>query len=317
MTGTPTTTATIPFGRTAQRLSWRFLPPHVRGLVEQRAGSPVVDTRSQDAGFTPGFASVLTCADGTRLFVKAASVKAQGSFAAAYRDEARQLRSLPPGAPVPRLLWWHDDDWVVLALEHAEGRNPARPWRTAELSRCLDALETLAGQLTPVPPTMRLSTFGDDHAELPDLWARVAELYPGQPHLEEAAELAAGFAEVTAGDTVVHTDVRDDNTLLCGDGRTLVCDWGSAAAGAAWIDTVMMLVGPRGDGLDVEAVLGERALTRAVPAEHVDRLLALLCGYFLRQAHEPVPSSSPWLREFQRWQGEVVWDWLSERRSWR
>ena len=317
MTGTPTTTATIPHGRTAQRLQWRFLPPHVRRLVEQRAGSPVVDARSQDGGFTPGFASVLTCADGSRLFVKAASVKAQGPFAAAYRDEARTLRGLPPGSPAPGLLWVHDDDWVVLGMEYVEARNPARPWPAADLTRCLDALEAMAGTLTPVPPTMRLATFGDDNAGLPGCWDKVAESYPGQPHLEEAAALAADFAAVTAGDTVVHTDVRDDNALLCTDGRTLFCDWNWPVAGAPWIDTVMLLIGPRGDGLDVQKALRERALTRDVPPEHIDRLLALLCGYLLRQAHEPVPSSSPWLREVQRWQGEVVWDWLSERRGWQ
>ncbi|HET8561822.1 MAG TPA: hypothetical protein VFL69_14980 [Marmoricola sp.] len=317
MSTPPTTSAPIPHGRTAQRLQWRFLPPHVRRLVEQRAGSPVVEATSQDAGFTPGFASVLTCADGSRLFVKAASTKAQATFASAYREEARKLRTLPPDVPAPRLLWWHDDDWVVLALEHVEARAPARPWRAADLDRSLDALETVAATLTPVPPGMRLATFADDHAALPGHWARVGELYPGQPHLAEAADLAAGFAEVTAGDTVVHTDLRDDNVLLCSDGRTLFCDWNWPAAGAPWVDTVMLLLGPRGDGLDVETVLAERPLTRGVPAEHVDRVLALLCGYFLRQAHEAVPSSSPWLREAQRWQGEVVWDWLCERRGWR
>jgi hypothetical protein len=29
-----------------------------------------------------------------------------------------------------------------------------------------------------------------------------------------------------------------------------------------------------------------------------------------------VPSYSPWVREVQRWQGEVAWDWLCERRGW-
>ena len=317
MSNPPTSTAPIPHGRTAQRLQWRFLPSHIRTLVQRRAGSPVVEAISQDAGFTPGFASVLVCADGRRLFVKAASVKAQGPFAAAYRDEARTLRGLPVDVPAPRLLWWHDDDWVVLAFEYVEARNPRRPWRAADLDRCLDALESVAAALTPAPPTTRLPTFAADNAELPGYWARVVELYPGQPHLDEAAALAAGFAEVSVGDTVVHTDIRDDNVLLCADGRTLFCDWNWPVVGASWLDSFMVLLGPRGDGLDVERVLAERPLTREVPAEHVDRALALLCGYFLKQAHEPVPSSSPWLREVQRWQGEVAWDWLCERRGWR
>lgn len=314
VTEAPTTT--IPHGRTAQRLEWKFLPPHIRTLVEQHTGSPVVEAVSQRSGFTPGFASVLTCADGSRHFVKAASAKAQAPFAAAYREEARKLSALPPATPASRLRWVHDDDWVVLGLEHVDARNPSRPWQARDLYRCLDALEVVADLLTPAPADLGLDSFAAEFADLPGYWERVGELYPGQPHLDEAVELAAGFAEVTDGNTVVHTDIRDDNVLICADGRTLFCDWNWPVVGAAWIDSVMALVGPRGDGLDVEHVLTARELTADVPAEHVDRLLALLCGYFLKQAAEPVPPTSPWLREAQRWQGEVVWAWLSERRGW-
>jgi len=86
VTAIPTT---IPHGRTAQRLTWPHLPPGVRAYIEHRCGSPVVDAASQGGGFTPGFASVLTCADGSRHFVKAASTKAQKLFAGSYREEAR------------------------------------------------------------------------------------------------------------------------------------------------------------------------------------------------------------------------------------
>ena len=99
MTAIPTT---IPHGRTAQRLTWPHLPPGVRAYIERRCGSPVVDAASQGGGFTPGFASVLTCADGSRHFVKAASTKAQKVFAGSYREEARKLQALPPDVPAPR-----------------------------------------------------------------------------------------------------------------------------------------------------------------------------------------------------------------------
>src|SRR5687767_4666506 len=122
VTGIPLPTR-IPHGRTARRLEWSFLPPHIRAEVERRTGSPVTGAASQTAGFTPGFASVLTCADGSRHFVKAASTIAQRLFADAYRGEARKQGLLPGGLPVPRLKWLHDaDDWVVLGFEHVEGR---------------------------------------------------------------------------------------------------------------------------------------------------------------------------------------------------
>ena len=58
------------------------------------------------------------------------------------------------------------------------------------------------------------------------------------------------------------------------------------------------------------------ALTRDVEPEDVDTFLALVCGYFLTSAAQPVPTSSPHVRAAQRWQGEVCWSWLGERRGW-
>lgn len=121
---------------------------------------------------------------------------------------------------------------------------------------------------------------------------------------------------MVGGETLVHTDVRDDNILIRPDGGAVLCDWNFPCVGAAWLDTLLLMVGPRGDGLDVEGMLSSRRLTRDVPAESIDVVLALVTGYFLRQAEEPVPPTSPHIRDHQRWQGEVCWDWLAERRGW-
>jgi aminoglycoside phosphotransferase (APT) family kinase protein len=312
---------TIPHGRTARRLEWPHLPPPIRDLIERRCGSPVVEATSQGAGFTPGFASVLLCEDGTRHFVKAASFKAQRMFAESYREEIRKLSALPEDVPAPRLVWSRDGDgWVLLETEYVEARPPQRPWRQADLDACVRLTERVAELLTPVPEALDLDDFATENAELPGLWEAIPASDPSLPgfdaHRDEAAALAARFAEVTAGDTLVHTDVRDDNLLLADDGRALLCDWNWPVVGAAWIDTVMLMVGPRGDGLDVEAVLAASPLTREVPAESIDVLIALLIGYFLRSATLPVPPTSPYMRDAQRWQGEVCWRWLAERRGW-
>jgi hypothetical protein len=302
-----------PPGATSRRLEWPFLPPHLRAYVERRCGSPVVEAISQTSGFTPGFASVLVCADGSRHFVKAASVKAQRLFADSYREEGRKLAALPASVPAPRLLWMLDDDWVVLGIEHVEATMPGRPWRLADLDATLDALEVVADELTPAP--LELDTFVGEFASFLDGWAHVRASHD-LPHLDEAEALARRYTEVCTGDTLVHTDVRDDNLLLSADGGVLLCDWNWPAIGAAWLDTVLLMVGPRGDGLDVDALLARLPLTRDVPADHVDAFLALLVGYFWKQADERVPPTSPYLRDFQRWQGDVVWSWLAQRRGW-
>lgn len=312
---------TIPHGRTARRLEWPHLPPHVRSLVAERCGSPVVDAASQGAGFTPGFASVLTCADGSRHFVKAASTKAQRMFAEAYREEARKLAALPAAAPAPRLLWLHDaDDWVVLGIEHVDARQPRRPWREDDLAACVAMAEQMASVLTPPPAGLAVAEFRSEFTEWPAFWDRLRTAPPDVPafaaYADEAAALAARFAEVTAGETVVHTDIRDDNLLLTADGRVLLCDWNWPVVGAAWLDTVLLMIGPRGDGLDVDSVLASSPLLQGVPGEAIDVAIALVTGYFLVSAGLPVPSTSPHMRDAQRWQGQVCWAWLAERRGW-
>ncbi len=307
----------IPHGRTARRLEWAHLPPTVRSAIDERCGAPVVAATSQNSGFTPGFASVLECEDGSRHFVKAASTKAQRMFADAYREEARKLAALPEAAPAPRLLWTLDvDDWFALSTEYVDARPPRRPWRAPELQRCLDMLAAAVPVLTPPPDDLALPAASEELAEWPAYWNHLRAARPDLPHLDEAAALAGRYVEVMAGETLVHTDVRDDNILLTADGRALLCDWNWPMAGAAWLDSLFLLIGPRGDGLDVAAVIAGRPLLSLVPDDEIDVVLALITGYFLKSADDPVPPTSPFIRDAQRWQGEVCWDWLSERRGW-
>ena len=115
----------------------------------------------------------------------------------------------------------------------------------------------------------------------------------------------------------MHTDLRDDNLILGADGRVWMCDWNWPVRGAAWLDTLFLLLQPRGDGLDVEsAARRQRALTRDVPAEDVDRVLALLAGYFLQQGDEPVPPTSPYLRQHQGGAPRSPGPGWPERRGW-
>lgn len=306
----------VPAGRTARRLEWQHLPPPLRQQIEDRCGSPVVEALSQGGGFTPGFASVLVCADDSRHFVKAASTKAQRLFAESYREEARKVAALPPEAPAARLRWLIEDEWVALELEYVDGRTPKRPWRSADLDRVLDTVEQMTRLLTPAPSGLALASIEEELSGFVDAWEHLRTTRPDLPHLEEAADLAAGFAEVTAGTSLVHTDLRDDNILLGKDDRVWICDWNWPVVGAPWVDIVFLLVQARGDGLDVDAILAERPSTREVPAEHVDRVLALLAGYFFRQADEPPPPASPYLRQHQAWCAQAVWGWLAERRGW-
>ena len=308
-----------PHGATARRLEWPFLPPNLRAYIERKCGSTVLEAISQTSGFTPGFASVLVCEDGSRHFVKAASVKAQRVFADSYREEARKLAALPASVPAPRLLWNLDDDWVVLGIEYVAARAPRRPWGQSDLDALLDALETCADVLTSPPSALILDDAADEFAPLLDGWPAIRETRSDldPDHLAETEALARRCVEVVAGDTLVHTDIRSDNVLIDPDGRALICDWNWPVRGCSWFDSFAALIGPRGEGIDVNRVISERRLLRDVEPETFDLNLALYVGYFFAQATQPVPPTSPHLRDHQRWQGEVCWEWLCERRGWR
>ncbi|MCW2759787.1 MAG: hypothetical protein JWO46_3533 [Nocardioidaceae bacterium] len=301
----------VPHGRTARRLAWRFLPPQLRHEVERRLGSPVVDAVSRDAGFTPGFASVLTGEDGSQVFVKAANMQAQADFARAYLAAATKIAALPEGVPAPRLLWIHEDEsWVALGFEVIDGRPPKRPWRPTELERALDLAELIADATDPVPLELGLRPILEDVPGLATAWERV----PDGPHRAEALALATAYAALPAT-AFCHSDLRDDNVLLTADAAYAV-DWNWPALAQPWQDTVDLLVSAYGDGLDVEAIVAERRLTRDVDPDHIDGWLAALCGYMEEMCARPAPSSSPYLRVHGRWYAEALWGWLSERRGW-
>lgn len=310
----PAAVPAVPHGRTARRLGWKFLPPEVRALVEDRIGAPVVTAQSQDGGFTPGFASVLTAADGQRAFVKAASRSAQREIAASYAEEGRKLAVLGVAIPAPRLLWTHEDEtWVVLGFEAVDGRSPRRPWRPADLDRALDLAEAIAAATTTVPEGLGLRPIVEDLPRIVTGWDTVPEQWP---HRSEAAGLAALMPSLPDSDRFAHSDLRDDNILFAADGRTLACDWNWPALGPAWLDLVVLLVSAHGDGLDAEPELAARSLTREVDPEQIDVWLSAFCGFMLSSRIRPVPSSSPYLRAHSDWYAEAAWSWLAQRRGW-
>jgi aminoglycoside phosphotransferase (APT) family kinase protein len=285
-------------------------------VIEARLGSKVVMTESRTGGFTPGFASLVVTAAGTTHFVKAASLVAQRGIAEAYRAEGRALRTLPPGVPAPRLQWIHDsDDWVVLCIEAVDGDQTPRPWSEADVQVASDMLVSLASALTPAPG-LGVTDFATAYADWPACWDHVRTSQPSLPHLDEAAELASRFAEVTAGDTLVHGEVRDDNLLFIDDDTVVLCDWKWPARGAAWIDSLLLLIGPRHDGFDVNLHIASHPLLASVPGESIDIVLALFAGYYFRAAEQPSPASSKYLQTAAIEHRDALWNWLSERRGW-
>jgi hypothetical protein len=305
------------------RIGWTDLPDHVRAAVEAILGGPVLEARSQPGGFSPGTADRVVTADGTRAFVKAVSPDQNELSPDMHRREGEISAALPRGTPAPKLLGRYDDGhWIVLVLTDVAGRQPHTPWQADEIRAVITALEQLAIAATPAPP-VGLEPLTERLAEDFGGWARLrvdppAQLNPwAAAHLDELCTTADRALIASAGDTLVHLDIRADNLLLSDDGRTppdvTLVDWPHASRGPAWFDTLLLLINIRlYGGHDTHALLLELAArTDADPADLL-AVLAAWAGFFADNARRPALKGLPTLRAFQHDQAEAVLSWLSE-----
>ncbi|MEV0807151.1 phosphotransferase [Micromonospora sp. NPDC050200] len=302
------------------RIGWTDLPGHVRSAVEDVLGDRVVEAVSQPGGFSPGTADRVRTADGRRAFVKAVSPAQNAHSVTLHRTEGAVAAALPTSAPAPRLLGRHDDgEWVALVFADVEGRHPATPWRSDELTTVLDTLAAMATALTPGPvrhaPTAveRLAydftgwdrIAADPPADL-DPWARA--------RLDDLCDSAERALAALDGDTLCHLDIRADNLLVDGAGAVAVVDWPHACRGPAWLDTALLLVNVRlHGGHDTEALLRRLPLTADVDPDVLTGVYAGLAGYFTDAARQPPPPGIPTVRAFQQAQSDALLPWVRQR----
>jgi aminoglycoside phosphotransferase (APT) family kinase protein len=307
------------------RTAYAETPDALRAWVDDAMGSPVVDAVTQPGGFSPGVAARLRCTDGSQAFCKAVSADVNEFAASAHRNEQRISAALPAAAPVPRLLSTYDDGtWVALLLQDINGRQPALPWRPAELTRVIAALDDLGDVLTPsplldVPPVgtpqdrdfwgwRELSEAGADRSGLPR-WAAT--------HLGRLAALEPAWVAASDGNTLLHADIRADNLLLTSD-QVWVVDWPWACTGTSWVDianlapSVQMQGGP-----PAAEVFASSRRTRSADRREVTAYVCALAGYFVGQSRQPAPAGLPTVRAFQAAQGDVALTWLAELTGWK
>lgn len=307
------------------RPDWATLPAGVRAAVDRRLGSPVVRAVTARGGFSPAVAARLLTADGDRVFAKV--VAADSHTAPLHRREAAVTGALPARAPTPRLVWSAEvDAHVVLLLSDVAGPMPRHPWSVGDLGTALRTLDRLVELLTPCPfsdarPAERelLGDFGS--------WSRVAADPPARAALgpwtarntDRLVELcAAPAADGTAGDTLVHLDVRADNLLLTQESPTgaVLVDWPWAARGAAWLDRVVLAVDVGVGGGDPAGALAASAVGRDADPSAVTGFLAAVAGTWAEQVTTPPPPGMPTLRGFQRAELDVSLRWLRARTDW-
>ncbi|WP_127476691.1 phosphotransferase family protein [Microbacterium sulfonylureivorans] len=301
------------------RLAWSDLPSAVRSRIEELAGARIVEATTALGGFSPGLASTLTLADGRTVFAKAVATDTGPGSSELLRRERSNLERLGERPFASRMLAAHDDgDWVVVLFDHVPGHAP-RPSDRAERARMIRAYEEVAASFTPSP--IAAATFAEASDRSLDRWNEAA---PGDPGVELDPWISANFdlvrtiasrwRDASAGDALVHGDLRADNMLLDGDTVTIV-DWTEVCIGAPWVDwtlavpSVCLFPGTPAP----EDAFRESSLAAIAPPADVTSLVAAAAGYFLCSSALPVIPALPTLRDFQREQGLVAALWLQSR----
>ena len=301
-----------------RRPRWAELPAPARAQIERLLASKVVRAQNCEGGFSPGFASRLTLADGRRAFVKAMDCDAWPSQALFHRDEARVAAALPGSVPAPRFLGSSDDGhWVALAFEADDGTEPAQPWNRTDLDRVLTAVGQLAQAGTPSPIPLP-----PDHPRLGG-WASLARDAARRARLPACSAWAASHLPLlitlegeglaaAQGPSLVHFDLFPHNILL-GAGRVLFVDWPHARLGAPFIDLLLLLSSAASSGIDPEPILARQPLAARVEPRAIDAILAAHAGFCVAGALLPAPPGLQPVTEAKLSLGQATVKWLARR----
>ena len=239
------------------RAPYTSMPETVRAWVDDTLGSPVVEALDQVGGMSPGCATRLRCADGTRAFVKAVGTDLNRDTPTLFRREITALTLLGSDPLWADLLASYDDgDRVALLLEDVEGGHPDLA-DDATMERMVAATDELGSVMRSRVATSEVRHLVGSVLMEPGLtdlravfnvWLSAYDDLGGLP---EAPVPAWVRAEATVWrdrmadiadcrtDTLVHWDVRVDNLLQRPTGEIVFLDWGAAGVGEAWLDPLL------------------------------------------------------------------------------
>jgi hypothetical protein len=319
----------VAYHQTAHRPSWADLPAELCAAIADRLGSPVIHAAASGAGFTQGFASLVTTADGRRHFLKAAS--RQTEISRWYEREAQLTALLPAGVPTAALRWTAEpaDHFVLCLAPIDSARVPALPWQAADLDAALHAQAQAASALAEPSDELLaagLEPFGQVLDSALSGWRKVAggerPIPGGAPawlpdRLPHLSALETRFDESTRDvATLLHCDLRLDNIVLDGAGRAWICDWNFLGFGPPWMDTMTLLLSAVGGDLPVDELFGAHPTAAGLAPDALDSGLAAICGYYLYAAGQPPVPGSPAIRDHQGYYGRLALRWLSRRQGW-
>ena len=294
------------------RIPYAGVPTDVRVWVDATLGSPVVDVHEQVGGMSPGCATRVVCADGTRAFVKAVGADLNPETPDQFRRETAVLELLGSHELWADLIASYDDGrWVALLLEDVEGTHPDFG-DDADLEAVLATVDRLAGVLGERVPDTSVWTSSVglvDVSRRLRIWAETLARLDGAPAsapVPDWVRVDAGrWTEVLSGladephHRLVHWDIRNDNLLRRPGGEIVVIDWGLAAIGPGWSDALLA----RLERVDEPWFDASVASSPALVAAGDEAITAWLVGFATHLAVRSVTAvdvNLPTLNDFRR-----------------
>ena len=252
------------------------------------APSSIVAWKRVERGYTPAQRWVAQLDGGASVFVKAAVNEVTTGWLRAEYMIYSQLNS----SYLPRMLGWEDDgSKPVLILEDLTHANWPPPWSASLIE---GVLETLGNVRTTVPPLQvthidsNLLSGWSIVEKDPEPFLGLGICTPEWLHEALPSMLKAERNAPTAGDELVHLDVRSDNMCFI-NGRMLLVDWNLACRAnglldvAAWLPSLQLEGGPMPEDVEPEA----------------SAFAGLISGYFAARAGQPVIENAPHVRSIQ------------------
>lgn len=218
--------------------------PGVLDRVAAALGQAPVDWHRPECGLSSAERWVVRLADGSSVFVKAAT----DEDTAAWLQNERAAVAVAGERFAPPVVAWLDDGPIpILVSEDLSGDYwPAGTgtvrWRTGDIAAVLRDLEALRALRAPGLRTLPEPVAQWNRILATDALIRYGICTPAWMSANAAALVAADqLWSPPEGLSLVHGDVRSDNLCIGADGRVRFVDWSDAGQGHPLHDLVTTL----------------------------------------------------------------------------
>lgn len=292
------------------RAPYAAMPQQVQAWVADELGAPVVEAHEQVGGMSPGCATRLVGADGSRAFVKAVGLELNPRTPLLFRREITALTLVGSHE-----LWadmrasYDDGDWVAIMLEDVEGTHPDLDDDATmdALLRETERLGQVLAERVPDPPAPDPENGGIADLRLQfhdwaDAVARAgevpAELLPDWVRHDTATwePLVRGLADHEV--RLVNFDIREDNLLERPTGELVFIDWGGTSLGPGWVDPLLARLDRVEQPWFDESLASSPELAAAGDLA-VDAWLVGFASFLAWRAHTAVDVNLPTLNDFR------------------